>query len=134
MLANRVGTAVAESDLAVDHDAPFGRDDRSVHGPDDRSGARDSLRADDRYSVPGMGSTGDRIGAGADAGHLADDGSDSDPAGAEVLAHQLRAARAALVEALASAARWEAAAKDASGADDDRLRRKAEAEADRSRT
>ena len=48
-----------------------------------------------------------------------------------MLAEQLRAARAALVGALASAARWEAAATDAtdaSGLDDERFRRKAEAE------
>ncbi len=51
----------------------------------------------------------------------------------ELLVEQLSAARAALFEASANAARWEAAATTSSGVEDERLRLRAEAEAARSR-
>ena len=127
-------SAGAELDAPVDAPgddaAPFGRDDCSEHGPATGHGpatwreAGGSMRADDRYADPG---------ADRSAGWDAANGADADQAEVEVevLAEQLRAARAALVGALASAARWEAAATDAtdaSGLDDERFRRKAEAE------
>jgi diguanylate cyclase (GGDEF)-like protein len=49
----------------------------------------------------------------------------------ELLTEQLRAARAALVEASANAARWEAAATSGAAAEDERLRHQADAEATR---
>ncbi|HEY4927685.1 MAG TPA: EAL domain-containing protein [Acidimicrobiales bacterium] len=52
----------------------------------------------------------------------------------QVLTEQLRAARAAVVEASANAARWEAAAVAGATVEDERLRRQAEADAARTRT
>jgi len=114
------GPAVAQ--LEVD-DAPFGRDERSEHGPGPVRAAVDSPRADERYADPADSVR--RPHHGPDIDRLAGPGADG-------LADQLRDARAALVEARAGAARWESAARDASG-DDGRLRRTAEAEAARSR-
>ncbi len=109
-----------------DEDAPFGRDGHSEFAPGpERSDVR-PLRTKGHLGGPEW-QPATSAAPGATANGRAE---------TEVLAEQLRATRADLVEALASAAHWEAAATattGGSGAEDERLRRRAEAEAARSR-
>ena len=90
-----------------------------------------------------------RDGGWSDGGHTTDRSSRRDTPGArqllqdaeaaqyaevEQLAEELRAARSALIEASASAARWEAAATFGAGIEEERVRHRAEADAASSRT
>ena len=133
----------ASFDDRIDDDAPFGRDEHSENGPGS-GGTRRQLAAGSHFEEPG--SHRDRhTETTTTTAHAAPNGTVPngtapsiaavDPAEPELLAEQLRATRSALDDALASAAHWEAAATSAaarSGADDERLRREAEAETARS--
>ena len=130
-------------DDRFDDDAPFGRDEHSEYGPGPRrpEGQRPTsgTHVGGPESRPGH-STGTIAQAPAQAQAQEQPGTPGDAVGAELLADQLRAARGALVEALAAAARWEQAANEASAAAtaagsgvDDEVLRRAEAEAARSR-
>ena len=113
------------ADVTTDEDAPFGRDAQSEFGPGAERSVVRPLTPSRLLDGP-PSPRGTAPGSGATANGSAE---------TEILAEQLRATRADLVEALASAAHWEEAAATAaagSGTEDERLRRRAEVEAARS--